>query len=811
MVAAMTDPSVPSLLHGERRELRCLFLWSLVGWSLLLLISLGMSLREAHQSAEQHMYATARAAFNKDQAFRLWMSSIGGVYVDRERHRESPYLAHITDRDISLPNGRHLTLINPATLLQSTMDRYPELYGAKARVSGLVALNPNNVADPWEARAIEAFGAGQKEMTEIVGEGSQRRLRLMRPMYTEASCLKCHGHQGFEVGQILGGVGVTLPTAEFDLLARRNSTVALGGHAVIWLAGVIALLLFYNRFARLATERARSVEALAEAAHVFDSTLQAVMITDDQNRIVRVNAAFSEFTGYTIEEAAGQSPALLDSRHHDEAFWKAFHNQLNTEGCWQGEIWNRRANGEVFVCWQSVTTVFDGSGRVAKRISVFRDITEEKAASDRVRALAHFDALTALPNRQLLADRVQHALERLKRENGRLAMLFIDLDHFKKVNDTLGHFVGDEVLREAAERIAACLRGADTVARLGGDEFAVLLENVESQGAVQRVAQKLVKALAQPVHVEGREVFLGASIGIVVSHDPAVRFQALLSQADMAMYEAKRHGRGRWHIYSPELGSRAARRVELEAMLRQAIDNGELCVHYQPQFDARTRRLVSAEALARWLPPEGSVSPGEFIPVAEESGLIIAIGDFVLDSACRQVAAWRREGWRDARVAVNVSLIQLRQGGFVDSVRRSLGLHALPPEALELEITESAAMHDVDQHLGWMGALAKLGVVLTIDDFGTGYSSLSQLRRLPVQTLKIDRSFVDELPDNAEDVAVVNTVLSLARTLRLNVVAEGTETEAQCTFLTEAGCDYLQGFYLARPMPPEELARYWVT
>lgn len=545
-------------------------------------------------------------------------------------------------------------------------------------------------------------------------------------------------------------------------------------------------------------------EQLVLAASVFESSLNGILITDANARIIKVNRAFTEIMGYCSEEVLGQKPNLFKSGYHDKEFYRKLWSTLKLAGKWQGEIWDRRKNGESLPLWQSVSAVHDSDGQIIRYIGVFYDLSEQKRAAEHIHHLAYYDSLTDLPNRQLFVERCEQSLEKVRRSGRTLAVLFLDLDRFKHVNDSLGHPVGDELLRAVAQRLKNTLRHGDMVARLGGDEFIVLLEDTENHDVVEYVACKILAGLAQPFMAQGHKLEIGTSIGISCYPEDGEDATTLIKHADLALYQAKEQGRGIFRYYDVRLTERARERLFLESELRDALAREELIVHYQPQLALADDRLIGAEALLRWRHREhGLIPPDKFISIAEDSGLIVAIGEWVLRSACRQAKQWLDAGHDFQRMAVNLSGVQIERSDILATVTQVLADTGLPPKHLELEITETYIMQQAQLNVSIMGELRALGVTLAIDDFGTGQSSLGYLKRLPVDKLKIDRSFVMDIPQDSNDMAITRAIIALGHNLHLTVLAEGIETAEQAAFLKELGCDEAQGYYYGRPVDAE--------
>ena len=547
----------------------------------------------------------------------------------------------------------------------------------------------------------------------------------------------------------------------------------------------------------------------ALASGVFHTTQEGIMITDADGQILSVNPAFSQITGYSADEAIGNDTRLLASKRHDRAFFAAMWRQLLEGGRWQGEIWNRRKNGEVYLNLLNITALHGTSGEVQKFVAVFSDVTELRQKDDQLKRMAYQDSLTGLPNRLLLADRLGQSIEQAKRGHTKVALLFIDLDNFKVVNDSLGHNVGDTLLRLVAERLQSSLRKGDTIARAGGDEFVVICPEVHGGAEVAEVAEKLIAQLAVPFRLGHTPVRVGASIGLALFPGDGEDLTTLMMAADTAMYRAKADGRNSFRFFDASMMSAAVERLQLESALRRALASGEFELHYQPKIDLRTGLVLGSEALIRWNSKDrGLISPTAFIPAAEEMGLIGEIGDWVLAEACRQLRDWKNQGLPPLSVAVNVSARQFLQNTFADLVEAHLAKHALDPSLLEIELTESTVMTQPDRVIDQLLRLRSIGLSVAIDDFGTGYSSLSYLKKLPLKTIKIDRSFVHDVDSDADNQAIVSAILGLAGSLGMSVVAEGVETEGEERCLKAAGCAMAQGYRYAKPLPAADFVTW---
>ena len=547
-------------------------------------------------------------------------------------------------------------------------------------------------------------------------------------------------------------------------------------------------------------------ERLRQAAVVFDCTREGVLVSDSRGVIVHVNRALVEITGYPAEEVLGRRPNMFKSGRHGPAFYQAMFKTIDERGEWHGEIWNRRKSGEVYPQWQTVRSITDDKGQVSHYVAVFSDISAIKNSQTELARLVHHDPLTDLPNRLLFTDRTEQALASAQRHQTGCALLMIDLDHFKIINDSLGHNVGDLLLKAVAERLLRVFGKGFTVARLGGDEFAVLVDSCAQVSQAAVLAQQVLEVMKAAFDIDRHQLFISASVGISVFPSDALNAEQLLRNADSALFKAKSSGREGYALYTEELTAHAQYRIEVASDLRRALEQQELRVYYQPVHDLQTSRLIGVEALVRWQHPlRGLLSPGEFIPIAERTGLIAEIDAWVLEQACWQMVQWQAQGVKLSFVAVNISSRLFARPELFTLVSTVLADTELDPALLELEVTESAVMDNSQVALEQMHRLRALGLRLAIDDFGTGFSSLLRLKRLPVQKLKIDQGFVAGLPGDNDDVAIVRAVIALGQSMGLQVHAEGIEQVEQAQFLLDLNCNLGQGYWFGRPMPARDL------
>jgi len=721
----------------------------------------------------------------------------------------------LSQTDVVLNHGveQYLTLRD----VRSVMSRSPVLLAAslplaeaagRLRAEGVeaaIVLGGEGEAEPGMLTERDLVRlTAERRLDATAGAAASRPLVAVAaraPLLSARNLFAKHGIRHLAVrgddGAFVGLLSFSdiLATLQYEYIAQLNATLRERDEALI-----------------------RSHQDLFLARAVIEASLEGVMIVDAQGRIEYVNPAFTRLTGWGADEVVGRNPNILQSGRQDEAFYAALWASLAEKGHWQGEIWNRRKTGEVFAEWLSINAIRDGQGRLVKYAAIFSDITERKRHEEEVRSLAYVDALTGLPNRRLLTDRLAQAMAAAHRHGRALAVMFLDLDLFKRINDTFGHDAGDKVLTETAARLRACVGEGDTVARIGGDEFVLVLTDLDDPADAGKVAERTIAAVKAPLELGGpgggRAVFVTTSIGIAVYPSDAEGVDDLLRCADLAMYQAKQGGRNGFQVYAPALNARSHEMVTVENRLRGALERGEFSLAYQVKLDLTTGRMAGAEALIRWNHPEhGVVLPAEFLPTVERMGLMPELGEWVLREACRQNRSWQERGLPPIRMSVNVSPYQFRSAELSETVSRVLAETGLAAIHLELELTEAALVDHPARVAQAVEQMNRLGVVVAIDDFGTRHSCLAALRTLPIHAVKIDRTFIAALDggeDGGEggrerDADLLRAIVALCHALGLKAIAEGVETVQQVRVLQEAGCDEIQGYLISRAVSPADL------
>ena len=603
-------------------------------------------------------------------------------------------------------------------------------------------------------------------------------------------------------------IGTSLGYGPFIQHDRTDTLVLLQIYVVTLSATVLAVK-------SILSERQLAMNRLALAGRVITHSPDGIIVTDPQGVILSANPAFFRNTEFTKQQIIGHSIRKLTSVHHSSDFFTSIWKQLRSTGHWEGEIWNRNSLGEILPQWLNINAIRDANGNITHYLGLYSDVSRQKQVQERIHRLAYYDALTGLPNRQLFTDRLNQALKYSGRHNSRLALFFLDLDRFKNINDTLGHSVGDKVLQMTAERLSKCVRQTDTLARLGGDEFTIIIQDVNEDFDAILVAEKVVNAFREPLLVEDHELYVTPSIGISLYPDDGSDSEELIKHADTAMYRAKELGGNGFQFFAADMSDPIRWNLTVENALRRAVEQGTIQVVYQPQFDIRDGKLIGLEALARWHHKGPEETPPEvFIKVAEDTGLIHRLGDQILETASRQMMRWIKEGSTQLKVSINISPLQLKQGDFTERLRRIVENSGVSPQQIELEITEGSLMENAGIMEGLLNLLSVQGFQIAIDDFGTGYSSLSYLKRLSIDRIKIDKSFIRETPDNNNDTAICRAIISMAHSLKLKVIAEGVENDRQMDFLRQERCDEVQGYIYSQAVGPKEVSEmirqgYW--
>ena len=595
---------------------------------------------------------------------------------------------------------------------------------------------------------------------------------------------------------------------EGELINRRKDGSLYYEKASIVPVYLEGRLIYYLAIKLDISKYIEQAKALEQSAAVFENTEEAIMITDRRNRITTVNRAFTEMLGYEEEEVIGKDPKILQSGRHGSSFYEEMWTRLAQHGVWHNKIYNKTKSGEIIPFWMTIKAIKDENGEISSYTAIQTDLREIERSQARADFLAYHDSLTGLANRLNLEEYLAHAVKVSKRNRSNLALLFIDLDRFKVINDSLGHHVGDDMLRKVAKRIQSVLRDTDTIARWGGDEFVVILEDIRKKSDPAHIAQKILTIIQAPIAIQSYKLQTTASIGISLFPDDGATGAEIIKNADSAMYHAKSLGKNNYHYYTESLSVESHRRLAMEQALQKALEHRELSVVYQPQYHLETRQIVGMEALVRWTHPElGSVSPSEFIPMAEDTGIIVPIGEFVFEEACRAYAAFSAAGMKLESISVNVSSIQFRHEQLLERFTAIAKAHKTPPERIRIEITERYLMEYSISNLSILEEFRRHGFKISIDDFGTGYSSMNYLKQLPLDAIKIDKSFVEELPHNQNDIAITKAIITLSNSLGYTIVAEGVENEAQEQFLKAQGCHFAQGYLFSRPQSREALIR----
>ncbi|MDD5117820.1 MAG: EAL domain-containing protein [Sulfuricurvum sp.] len=785
----------------------------IIGFMILILTSLIWNIHNINQQILQLATQEAKTNLNKDLAFRLWATRHGGAYLTvDENTKPIPFLANIKDRDVNISSGKMLTLYNPATMLREIMNDYGKLYGVKARITAKVYMNPENAPDTWESKALDILSSGKKEYTEIIQVDGKRYLRMMQPMYMEQGCIKCHAWTGIPVGGLRGATDVTIPLDSYKLIERDSISNLILTHLILWIIG-IGMILFLGR-RLIGSEKAfeTSRQRLLMLTHALEQSGNGIIITNTQGIIEYVNKAFSKINGYTRQELIGKKPNVMRTHLNSSEIYKNMWETISKGFTWRGEFKNQKKNGAIYWCLETISPVLDNDGKITHYIGVIEDIEDRKHTEEHLQQLILFDPLTKLPNRHFFRERLNTQILEAQENDKIFGLIYIDLDRFKMVNDSLGHSVGDQLLQNLADRFAQICDENRFCVRLGGDEFAIITEFSDSKESIEKSVHDILHLMKEPFFIDQNDIYMTASIGIALYPQDGDDAETLIKAADMAMYGAKIKGKNTYLFFEPTNGDFVSGTLIIENALRKAIGSDELFLVYQPKYNTREKQFIGLEVLIRWNSPTlGFMNPAYFIPIAEETDLIITLGEWILKEALSKMMKLSETTGFIPKISVNLSPVQFRNQHLNEIITKALQETGFPFEKLELEITEGALVDNPTLAIEKMNQLTVHGITFSIDDFGTGYSSMSYLKKFPVSTLKIDKSFVDDLVTDPHDRAIVQAIITMATSLGIKTIAEGAETIEQVTILNDLECFAIQGYWHSRPLTYTDLLNYFET
>lgn len=783
----------------------------LLFWTLAVLGSLAFNIHSAHQETLVNASVAAEATINRDINFRSWAAKKGGIYVHPSTTTPSnPYLVHPL-KDITTSDGVPLTLLNPAYLIRDIQESVPDKVGVKTKLVSQNPINPINLADSWEGNALKQFNNKQAAFTGISAIEGALYFRKIQPFTVEPECMVCHAHQGYKVGEIRGGITALIPLAPYLSSYELRKKHLYTSHLGVWLLGFIGFMAGFLRENKSATLQMHYLEDLELAAEVFDQSYEGILITDAKANIVDVNAAFERISGYSKAELLGNNPRINNSGRQGPEVYLLMWKDLLAKGFWQGEVWNQKKNGEIYAVTLSISAIYDSGNprRVRNYLALFADITHIKDNESKLQHLAHYDVLTGLPNRLLLTERLASAMKQADNKASQLAVVYLDLDGFKGVNDEYGHDVGDQLLIELTRRMTKLIKDKDTLARIGGDEFVVVITQLAFNNDSKDLLNKLLEVTSNTIIINDQVLKVSASIGVSFYPADKVDAEQLLRHADQAMYVAKQEGKNCFRIFDPQVDQVIRDLSAHIKEIRQALIDNEFVLFYQPKINSRTNQLIGVEALIRWNHPQkGLLAPGQFLPAIKNHAIMLGVGRWVMKTAISQLDDWQQEKIA-CPISINMNSEFLQEDSFLGELSALLMAYpAVNPANLEVEVLETTAVEDFVKVSQALLGIRKLGLQISIDDFGTGYSSLSYLKHLPVNTLKIDQSFVRDLLDDPEDLAIVQGVISMASAFKLQVIAEGVETEQHGIRLLELGCEWVQGYGVSKPLPLDQLLKW---
>lgn len=780
-------------------------------FSILVALSLFWNINNVKEETQRLAEMEAATSLNKDLAFRLWGTRHGGAYfiVDKQT-QPSVFLAHIPERDVKTTSGKTLTLYNPATMLREIMSDYSKLYGVKARITAELYLNPDNAPDPWEAKALKELKLGKKEFKEMTTIGGKDYLRVMQPMYMEQGCLKCHAWTGIKVGGLRGATDVSISMEKYEKVKQQSINKFMLTHAILWIIGIGSIFFLGRQLNRSEQKIKENQDYLRIVSQALEQSANGILITDQNGVIQYINKGFERINGYMRDELVGQSLYKIRSNLNPSTLYDDVWSKISNGQTWRGELRNRKKNGSIYWCYETISPVIDPDGKITHYIGVVEDIEDRKLAEKHIKRLVQYDALTNLPNRNYFREKLDAQLLNASAQNRIFGLIFLDIDRFKMVNDALGHLVGDILLQSLSERFVHESEDGLFISRLGGDEFAVITPLTDAKITIENHIEKIKKTIREPFFIQEHDIFVTASIGATIYPQDGIDAETLIRSADMAMYGAKINGKNTHLFFEPVHGDFASETLEIESGLHKAIENSELFLVYQPKWDTKENRFLGLEVLVRWQSKTlGFMNPAKFIHIAEETDLIIVLGEWILRESLAAIMKLSLVVGFVPKISVNLSPVQFKSEGLNAMVKDSLEKANFPPEQLELEITEGALVNNPVASIEKMTDLCNYGVSFSIDDFGTGYSSMSYLKKFPVSTLKIDKSFVDDIIDDPHDRAIIQAIITLAKSFNIETIAEGAETSEQIAALNSLGCYNIQGYWHSKPLEYKALLDYF--
>lgn len=780
-------------------------------WALAVAGSLAFNINSAYQETLVNASVAAQATVNRDISFRSWAAKKGGVYIfPSEETPSNPYLVHPL-KDITTKQNLPLTLLNPAYFIRDIQEHASTELGIETHLVSNNPINPKNQADAWEAKALKSFNETPETFTDFLELNGQPYYRSIYPFFVKPECMVCHAHQGYKIGEVRGGITasvlLTPYLASFNL--RKNKLLAT--HFGVWSLGFLGFMAGFFREKKTQKTKQQYLSQLQLAAKVFEKSYDGILITDHESNIVDANEAFERISGYTKDEVIGKNPRFLSSGRQEPSVYQSMWEELGYTGSWQGEIWNKKKNGQFYALNLSINTIYDEkqTQQIKYYLAVGSDITHIKENEAKLKFLAHYDALTGLPNRLLITNRLQEAMKQANKDKTLVAIIYFDLDSFKIINDKYSHEIGDLLLVDLSQSLRRLIKKEYTLGRIGGDEFVLIVTQLENTSSCLPLINKILETVSNKFIINGHVLQTTASLGVSFYPLDKVDAEQLIRHADQAMYTAKQQGKNCYIVFDP-LEDRGIRHLSAKAKeVQRALKNNEFELFYQPKINSKTNKLIGAEALIRWNhPTKGLLAPGLFLPEISKHAVMGDISYWVMQTTAKQLNDWVKQGI-NCPISINMDSNLIQEADFINNLKQIfIDYPAINPKNLEIEVLENIAIEDLKKISKTLFGIKEQGVLISIDDFGTGYSSLSYLKHLPVNTLKIDQSFVRNLLDDPDDLAIVQSIIRIAETFKLQIIAEGVETYELGKKLQELGCDWVQGYGVSHPLPSNEFVKW---